>query len=383
VDITHPDITHMSTDNPLLQLHTIGQSIWLDYIDRELFADGSLQDLITGDGLAGLTSNPAIFEKAIAGSDHYTDAIATLARQKLDAEQMYEHLVIEDVQDAADLLAPVYAESECRDGYVSLEVSPLLADGTDATIFEARRLWKKVSRPNLMIKVPGTRAGIPAVRQLIREGINVNVTLLFSVGRYVEAAQAYQEGLAQRLQDGNPVEAVASVASFFLSRIDSKIDNVLAQMKDTSAADTLQGEAAIASAALAYRQYEELYGGPQWADLAAKGARTQRLLWASTSTKNPDYSDIKYVEAVVFADTVNTLPLKTLTAYREHGQPRLQDHVAAADHGLRVMKGLAELGINVAQMDDELEREGIHKFVQPYQKLLTTIDAARRDAAVG
>jgi transaldolase len=373
----------MNTDNPLLQLHSIGQSIWLDYIDRSLFSDGSLQDLISSDGLAGITSNPAIFEKAIAESDHYTDAIAQLARQKLDVEEVYERIVIEDVQNAADLLAPVYEETDRRDGYVSLEVSPLLADGTDATVIEARRLWAKVSRPNLMIKVPATRAGIPAVRQLIREGINVNVTLLFSVGRYVEAAQAYQEGLAQRLQDGNPVGGIASVASFFLSRIDTKLDALLDQMKDAAAADTLKGEAAIASAALAYRQYEDLYATQQWADLTGHGARTQRLLWASTSTKNPDYSDVKYVEAVVFPDTVNTLPLKTLTAYRDHGQPRLQDHVAAADHALTVMKGLAQLGVNVAQMDDELEREGIHKFVQPYRQLLATIDAARRDSAVG
>ncbi len=376
----------MNTGNPLLKLRTLGQSVWLDYIDRALFQDGTLERLIADDGLAGMTSNPAIFEKAIADTDHYTTAIAALVRQGMTTEKIYEALAIDDVRHAADLLRPVYEASDGRDGYVSLEVSPLLADDTGATVKDARRLWDRLARANVMIKVPATRAGIPAVSQLIREGINVNVTLLFSVGRYVEAAHAYVEGLARRLDDGKPVDRVASVASFFLSRIDTKVDALLDQLSAPGDGPTparLRGEAATASAALAYRQFMQLYATPRWADLAGHGARAQRLLWASTSTKDPSYSDIKYVEADVYPDTVNTLPMESLAAYRDHGRPELRDASVAAEHALATMKHLADLGINVAQVDNELEREGIRKFVEPYEKLLATIDTVRGRTGTG
>jgi len=362
--------------NPLIALSNLGQSIWLDYIDRQILQDGTLQGLIDKDHLAGLTSNPAIFEKAIAQGGAYTDAISRLQADGASVEDMYEQLVLSDISLAADTFRPVYDASEGRDGYVSIEVSPLLARNTDATLAEARKLWKRLSRPNIMIKVPGTHEGIPAIRQLLSEGINVNVTLLFSVGRYLEVLSAYMDALESRRAQGLSLSAVASVASFFLSRIDVKVDALLDDIisKGDARADvarSLRGQAAIASAGFAYRRFTETIATPRWQALAASGAVTQRLLWASTGTKDPAYSDVKYVEPLIARDTVNTLPLDTLKAYRDQGKPALSiDN--AIEQASAVMHGLAELGIDMGEIDKALEREGIEKFIKPYNSLLET-----------
>lgn len=375
----------MSQSNPLLKLHNLGQSIWLDYIDRPFLKEGALQALIDNDGLAGLTSNPAIFEKAISGSDAYDEEIRHGARNNQSAEQILEQLTLTDVQRAADLFRPVYDNSGGIDGFVSLEVSPTLAHQTERTIEEARRLWQRLGRPNVMIKVPGTRAGIPAIKALITEGINVNVTLLFSVGRYVEALDAYLDGLEARLEQGHPIDHVASVASFFLSRIDVMIDKRLDEIaasdsKHAKQAKALRGQAAIASAAFAYKRFIEHSARERWHKLQQHGAHPQRPLWASTSTKDPSYSDVKYVEALIGPNTVNTLPPKTLAAYRDHGDPavRLDDSVAQAPE---IMKQLLEIGIDMVEMDAALEAEGVEKFVTPYQSLLETIEEQKRAVA--
>src|SRR5215470_6575574 len=317
--------------NPLKQLQTFGQSIWLDYIRRDLLKGGELQRLIDEDGLRGMTSNPAIFEKAIAGSTQYQDFLDSLAsRSDLDAKGRYELLAIRDIQDAADLLRPVYQSTRKRDGYVSLEVSPNLANDTSATIDEARRLWKSVGRENVMIKVPGTPEGIPAFRQLISEGINVNVTLLFAQEVYEQVAQAYIDGVEMFAASGGDVSKIASVASFFISRIDTLVDSIandkLKTESDPAHKAKLQGilgKIAIANGKLTYEAYENIFSSSRWKALATKGAQTQRVLWASTSTKNPAYRDVIYVEEMIGPDTVNTVPSATLDAFRDHGQSRL------------------------------------------------------------
>lgn len=365
-------------NNPLIKLSELGQSIWLDNIDRQILQDGTLKGYIDNDNLAGLTSNPAIFEQAIAHGDAYEQAITELKGQQADIAQLYRHLVLADIGNAADLFRPVYDASDGRDGYVSIEVSPLLARDTEATLNEARQLWHELSRPNIMIKVPGTHEGIPAIRQLLKEGINVNVTLLFSVGRYLEALGACMDALEARQAAGLELAHVASVASFFLSRIDVKVDARLDNIasNDAGRADMameLRGRAAIASAGFAYRRFQEAMDTPHWKNLQAAGAQPQRLLWASTSTKDPGYSDIKYVEALVAPDTVNTLPMATLAAYRDHGEPdvRIQSAVKSVS---AVMHGLADMGIDMGEVDAELEQEGIEKFVKPYQSLLNTLE---------
>ena len=367
--------------NPLVELAQLGQSIWLDHIDRRIL-DGTLARLIREDRLAGLTSNPAIFEKAIAHGADYADAIARL--RSSSAERMYEALVLADIGRAADQFRPVYEATRGRDGYVSIEVSPLLARDMDATLAEARALWAKLERPNIMIKVPGTREGLPAIKQLIADGINVNVTLLFSVGRYVEVLDAYIEGLEARHARGLPLAGVASVASFFLSRIDVKVDALLDTMAagggpKAEAAKALRGQAAIASAGFAYLRYTGITASPRWQALRTAGAQTQRLLWASTGTKDPAYSDIKYVEALIAADTVNTLPVETLDAYRDHGKPALRIEQAIAGASA-TMRGLLDVGIDMHAIDDALETEGIEKFVKPYQSLLKSIEKLREHA---
>ncbi len=367
--------------SPLANLADLGQSIWLDHIDRNIL-DGALARLIREDRLAGLTSNPAIFEKAITHGDDYADAIAQL--RTASAERMVEALMLADIGRAADEFRPVYEATRGRDGYVSIEVSPLLARNTDATLAEARSLWAKLERPNIMIKVPGTREGLPVIKQLISEGINVNVTLLFSVGRYMEVLEAYIEGLETRHARGLPLAGVASVASFFLSRIDVKVDAIL----DSAAvnggakagkAKSLRGQTAIASAAFAYRRYLEMTQTPRWHGLARAGAQTQRLLWASTGTKDPAYSDIKYVEALVAKDTVNTLPLETLDAYRDHGKPMPRIELAMATAS-DTMHGLLDVGIDMHAVDGALEVEGIEKFVKPWQSLLKSVEKLREHA---
>jgi transaldolase len=364
-------------DNPLQQLGTLGQSIWLDYIRRDLIANGELRHLIEDDGLRGMTSNPSIFEKAIAESHDYDEDIRAMALTGRDAEAIYETLSQRDVQNAADEFRPLYDRTDGKDGYVSLEVNPHLAHDTHGTMGEARRLWAALNRPNVFIKVPATAEGLPAIRQLISEGISVNVTLLFGLPRYRQVVEAYVAGIEARAAQGKPVKHVASVASFFLSRIDTLVDPLVEKFiepggKKADLAKKVRGQVAIASAKMAYQIYEEIFGSNRFKKLAALGARAQRLLWASTGTKNPDYSDVKYIEAVIGPETVNTAPLETLDAYRDHGVPkaRLEQDVEEAR---RVLEGLPELGISIDNVTRQLEDEGVEKFNQPFDKLMETL----------
>ncbi len=367
-------------ENPLVKLHELGQSIWLDFIRRDMLAPGGkVQQLIERDGLMGITSNPAIFEKAIDGSQDYDDDIRTLARAGKSVEDIYETLTVADVARGADLFRGVYDETDGRDGFVSLEVSAHLADDTTGTLVEARRLWGKLKHPNVFIKVPATRAGVPAIEQLIAEGINVNVTLLFGLKRYEEIAEAYIAGLERRTAGSQPLGRIASVASFFLSRIDTLLDPRLAAIAAAGGptaelAKNLQGKIAIASAKQAYQIYGRLFSSNRWMELAERGARAQRLLWASTSTKNKAYSDVLYIEALIGPDTVNTMTPETIDAYRDHGKPaaRLEEGVAETAAQL---KQVAESGLDLAAATQELEAEGIRKFVEPYDKLIATLRA--------
>ncbi len=368
--------------NPLLQLQAFGQSIWLDFLRRGMIASGELQQLIEEDGLRGVTANPSIFEKAIAGSHDYDDAVRALARQGKTAHQIYEALAIEDVQRAADLFRAVYDETGGQDGFVSLEVSPHLANDTAGTIAEARRFWAALARPNVMIKVPATPEGIPAIQQLTREGINVNITLLFALDRYREVVEAYLAGLEARLAEGQSIDRIASVASFFLSRIDVLIDPVLEKLMLAGGpkgeiAQTLHGQVAIASAKIAYQIYKEVGGGDRFRDLASRGARPQRLLWASTSTKNPAYRDVMYVEALIGPETVNTLPLETIHAYRDHGHPaaRLEERLGDAR---RILTRLPEAGIDLQAVTAQLETEGVEKFNAALDHLEAALEERRR-----
>uniref|UniRef100_A0A7C3UXG7 Transaldolase n=1 Tax=Desulfobacca acetoxidans TaxID=60893 RepID=A0A7C3UXG7_9BACT len=372
----------MTDRNPLRRLEKFGQSIWLDYIRRDLITSGELQRLIEEDGLKGLTSNPAIFEKAIAGSQVYDEAIRRLARQQKSVAEIYHALTVEDVQMAADLFWPLYNKRDGRDGFVSLEVNPHLARDTEGTIAEARQLWQAVNRPNILIKVPGTQEGLPAITRLLSEGINVNVTLLFGLPRYEKVAEAYLAGLEARLAQGGSLKQVASVASFFLSRIDVLVDPLLEKIAaaggpQAKAAWDLRGKVAIACAKLAYGIYQRIFASARFQALAAQGARPQRVLWASTSTKNPEYSDVKYVEPLIGPDTINTLPPETLEAYREHGDPaaRLEE---GADRAAAVLQRLAELHLDLNQITQQLEDEGIEKFIKPYDSLLKTLEAKRQ-----
>jgi len=361
--------------NPLKQLTTLHQSVWLDDIRRRWLIDGTLARLIAEDGISGLTSNPAIFEKAIAHHEDYDAAIAELAQQDHSAPALYETLAVDDVRHAADLLRGVYDASGGRDGYVSLEVSPHHAHYTAATIVEAERLWSRVARPNVMIKVPATEAGLPAIRALIANGINVNVTLLFGLARYRAVVDAYMAGLEDRARAHVPPN-VASVASFFVSRIDTLIDAELDRI-GTPEAHALRGRAAIACAQLAYQTHRQLMAEPRWRALTAHGARPQRLLWASTSTKDEHYSDVKYVDALVAPQTITTVPYETLMAYRNHGNPavRIEDELDAA---CALPGGLAALGIGLEEVAARLEEAGIRKFSEPYDQLLATL--TRRSA---
>ena len=366
--------------NPLIQLHAFGQSIWLDYIRRDLMKTGELQRLITEDGLCGMTSNPSIFEKSIAGGQ-YQDFLDSLAdRDDLDAKGRYELLAIRDIQDAADILAPVYQSTKKRDGYVSLEVSPYLANDTNGTLDEARRLWKSVARENVMIKVPGTAEGIPAFRQLISEGINVNVTLLFAQPVYEEVAAAFIGGVEKFSASGGDVSKVASVASFFISRIDVLVDKLvdgqLANETDTTRKTKLQGilgKVAIANGKLTYEAYQRIFSSARWKALAARGAQTQRVLWASTSTKNKNYRDVLYVEELIGPDTVNTVPPATLDAFRDHGKPRqsLTDNVEAAR---KTMADLAAVGISMKEVTDKLTVDGVKLFADAFDTLLIEVE---------
>ncbi len=367
--------------NPLKDLLKFGQSVWLDYIRRDLITSGDLKRLIEEDGLRGMTSNPAIFEKAIAGSTDYGDILASLRnRPDLDAKARYEIIAIRDIQDAADLLRPVYQESKRRDGYVSLEVSPYLARDTRGTIEEARRLWKAVGRPNVMIKVPGTAEGIPTFEQLISEGINVNVTLLFSQEVYQRVAEAYIRGLQKFSASSSDLGRMASVASFFISRIDNSVDAELsARLKSAKNPQeelklkSLLGKVAIANGKLAYQRYLNIFSGAQWGQLRAKGAQTQRVLWASTSTKNPAYPDILYVQELIGPDTVNTIPPATFDAFRDHGRPR-ETLTEGVDEANQVMQALADVGISIDNVTDKLTDDGVRLFEEAFDKLLAAVE---------
>ena len=362
--------------NPLKGLLAYGQSVWFDYIRRDLLTGGGLKKMIDNDGLRGMTSNPAIFEKAIEGSNFYADIIEAPESKKLDAKSVFEKIAIRDVQDACDIFAPLYKESRMRDGYVSHEVAPTLAYDTQATLDEARRLWKAINRPNVMIKVPGTKEGIPVVRQLLAEGLNVNITLLFAQSAYEEVAEAFLAALEERAKKGLDVDHIASVASFFVSRIDtlvdSKVDEALKIEKDApkrAKLESVRGKIAIANAKLTYKKYQELFGGPRWKALAGKNAQTQRLLWASTSTKNPKYRDVIYVEELIGADTVDTIPPATFDAFRDHGKlrPSLTEDVAGAAN---TMATLAEVGISMKQVTDKLVVDGVKLFADAFTQLL-------------
>src|SRR5712671_4711990 len=367
--------------NPLKELLKYGQSMWLDYIRRDLITGGKLKTMISEDGLRGMTSNPSIFEKAIGESSLYDDILQSLAsRNDLDTTARYEQIAIRDIQDAADVLRPVYESSKFRDGYVSLEVSPLLALETQETIDEARRLWKTVKRENVMIKIPGTAEGIPAIQQLIGEGININVTLLFAQEMYVKVAEAYIAGLEDLAARGGNLKKMAGVASFFISRIDSLVDSMIDdRLKTTTDAQqrellkSLPGKVAIANGKLTYQRYQRIFSGPRWAALAAKGAHTQRVLWASTSTKNPNYRDVMYVEELIGPDTVDTMPPATVEAFRDHGKVRnsLIEDIPGAQ---KVMDNLAKAGISIKEVTDKLTTDGVKLFADAFTKLLATVE---------
>lgn len=362
--------------NPLAQIPEYGQSIWLDFIQRSLFG-GNLQRLIDEDKIRGMTSNPSIFEEAIANSDDYNDTLRQLTKAGKETKETYWEIAIEDVQRAADIFRPVYDDTDGRDGFVSLEVSPHLARDTQNTIQQVHQLWEAVDRPNIFIKIPGTREGLPAIQQCLSDGINVNITLLFSLPRYRMVTEAFMAGLEERMAQGKPIDNLASVASFFLSRIDVLVDGKLEEKmeaggREAEIAQQLHGNVAVASARVAYQMYKEIFSTQRWQKLAKNGARTQRLLWASTSTKNPDYSDVKYVEALIGPETVNTLPMRTIDAFRDHGKPamRLENDIEAAQ---KTLAQLAKVGIDLDAVTDQLEEEGIEKFVKPFDRLLKTL----------
>jgi len=372
---TIPNTGSPSQANPLKGLLEYGQSPWMDYIRRDLLTDGGLKKMIAEDGLRGMTSNPAIFEKSITGSTLYNDILNSPEAKSLNAKALFEKIAIRDVQDACDIFTPVYNESKRRDGYVSLEVSPFLANDTKGTLEEARRLWKAVNRPNLMIKVPATPEGIPAIRQLLEEGLNINITLLFAQSAYEKVAEAYVAALEARAAKSQEVSHIASVASFFVSRIDTLVDSKIDAQLKTATGETkallesLHGAIAIANAKLTYKKYQELFGGPRWKALAGKGAHTQRLLWASTSTKNPKYRDVVYVEELIGADTVDTIPPATFDAFRDHGKLRnslVEDVAGAAKH----MENLGKAGISMKEVTDQLLTDGVKLFADAFTTLL-------------
>jgi transaldolase/glucose-6-phosphate isomerase len=374
-------VLETSKANPLQALLSYGQSMWLDYIRRDLITSGSLKKMIADDGLRGMTSNPAIFEKAIAESSLYDDILKTLAsRSDLDTKGRYEQIAIRDIQGAADVLRPVYESSKFRDGYVSLEVSPLLALKTQETIDEARRLWKAVNRENVMIKIPGTAEGLPAIRQAIGEGINVNVTLLFSQEVYEKVAEAHIAGLEDLAKRRGNLNKIGGVASFFISRIDSLVDSMIdGKLKTTTDPQqqallkSLLGKVAIANGKLTYQRYQRIFSGPRWQALAAQGAQTQRVLWASTSTKNPAYRDVMYVEELIGPDTVNTMPPATIDAFRDHGKLRnsLTEDVPGAQ---KVMDDLAKTGISINEVTTKLTDDGVKLFADAFHKLLAAVE---------
>jgi transaldolase len=374
------------TSNHLLEIKDYGQSIWMDHLNRTLIESGELKQLIETQGLRGLTSNPAIFESAIANNQIYDADIEAGIKAGKSVSEIYESLIFEDIRNACDLFAKIYEESGGLDGYVSIEVSPHLALDTEGTIEEALRFYHAIERENVMIKIPGTKEGIPAVARIISEGINVNVTLLFSVDSYENAAWAYIQGLEQRLAKNQPIDKIASVASFFLSRIDTKIDGYIDEKLKEIGTETLgeearlnqvKGKVAIANAKIAYQKYQEIIASDRWKKLAEAGANIQRLLWASTSTKNPDYSDVMYIDQLVGKDTVNTLPFDTIQACADHCDPqgdRIETKIEEAYQLLESIQA-ADINIDLSRVMDELLAEGIDKFIQPFDSLMQSLDS--------
>lgn len=372
--------------NPLLKLLDFGQSYWIDNLSRKMIMSGELKRRIDKEGLRGMTSNPSIFNKAISKSNDYDDHIWQLLQRGYDTIKIYEELAVKDVQDACDLFRPIYEESQGVDGYVSLEVSPYLARHTQGTIEEARRLFKMVNRPNCFIKIPGTVEGLPAIEQMLYEEVNVNVTLLFSVERYEAVAKTYIKALEQRLAEGKDLTRVASVASFFVSRIDVLVDQLLSHRllpgvatDHSSLPKQLMGKIAVASAKMAYQSFKKIYNTPRWKKLQKKGARVQRLLWASTSTKTPGYSDVMYVEPLIGKNTVNTMPEETIDAFAAHGKLQsqaIEQNIAEARHALRSLK---KLGIPLEYVTWQLENEGIQKFIEPFHELMKSINAKKQE----
>ncbi|CAN5818209.1 transaldolase [soil metagenome] len=372
----------MTTEHqkPLAQLTGLGQSVWLDYIRREILTNGELERMIREFSLRGVTSNPTIFEQAIGGSDDYDTSLEQLAAEGVSAGQVFERLAVEDIRSAADLFRPIFEESQGTDGFVSLEVSPVLADDTSRTLEEARRLWRSVDRPNLMIKVPGTRAGTAAVEQLLGEGINVNITLLFSLEDYERVMEAYLAALERRVEAGEPVDRIASVASFFISRVDSAVDAALeTKIGETTDEErrqrlrSLRGRAAIANAKLAYERFREIFGSDRFAPLRERGAQVQRPLWASTSTKNPEYRDVIYVEELIGPDTVNTMPMATVEAFADHGVARRTVDVGV-EEAHSDLDTLREAGIDLDRITTRLQEEGVEKFAESFRSLIASVE---------
>ncbi len=376
----HPTDAVDAGSNPLHELHALGQSVWLDYIRRGILDNGELEEMIRRYDLRGVTSNPSIFEQAIGDSDDYDDAFDVMARDGADGSAAYEALAVEDIARACDLFRAVYDASGGTDGFVSLEVSPELAHDTAGTVAEAHRLWKAVDKPNLMIKVPGTDAGLPAIEQLLEDGFNVNITLLFSVQNHERVMEAYLRGLERRLEKGGALDRIGSVASFFVSRVDSAVDGQLEKIAESATDDAakqrvlgLRGKAAIANAKLAYRRFQEIFSGDRWERLAAAGANVQRPLWASTSTKNPEYRDVIYVEELIGPHTVNTMPLATVEAFADHGVARSavdQD----VEQAVTDLAALREAGIDMDAVTDQLQREGVEKFAKSFAGMLKVVD---------
>ena len=363
---------YIMTQNKIKQIRSFGQNIWLDYLDREILDSGKLKGMIEDDGISGITSNPSIFEKAIGKGSDYDNDIVSLSRTKRSYELIYFSLAVKDIQRAADLFEPLYKISNGQDGFVSIEVSPRLAHDTEGTISQARELWRAVHRKNAMIKIPATTEGLGAIRKCISEGINVNITLLFGLPRYKEVVEAYLSGLEDRLKNGKSIDQIKSVASFFLSRIDVKTDPELM----SKGLSDLKGQVAIASAKMAYQVYKEIFTGERFKDLEKRGAKHQRLLWASTTTKDPDFSDVKYVASLIGPETINTVTLETLDAFRDHGRAdnRLETDM---DKAAKILTKLKEKDIDLDSITQNLEKEGIEKFNNAYDNILEVIKKKR------
>jgi transaldolase len=375
--------------NPLLELQKVGQSVWYDNIDRAQLASGQFKKLLEQDGILGVTANPTIFEKSISSGHAYDEQISLLIQEGKSTNEIYEALVIKDIQTVADLLRPIYDRTEGKDGYVSLEVSPELAHDTEGTINEAARFWKMVNRPNLMIKIPATPEGIPAVYETLRNGINVNITLIFSIESYRAVTDAYLRALEERNGEGHDISSLASVASFFVSRVDTLVDKLLDdKIKATSDAaeqqhlKSLEGKAAIDNARLVYQDFEKIFGTPRFESLKHAGAHVQRPLWASTSTKNPAYRDVLYAEDLIGPDTVDTMPLETINNFRDHGQVRysIGDNIPAAH---QTFEELEKLGIAYKQVTQQLLDEGVQKFADSFHQLFKGIDGKKQAIAAG